>query len=91
MLRGIWDRLVGRGRDRTAAHEAEREQMSPAERHLAGESIEDFQADEFVGEHPHVSVELGSDVNHFTLVIGGGHGPLRVAATLAALALGDAR
>ena len=47
--------------------------------------------DEFVRDHPHVSVELVSDVNHFTLVIGGGHGPLRVAATLVALALGDAR
>ncbi len=51
MLRGIWDRLVGRERDRTAEHEAEREQMSPAERHVSGESIEDFQADEFVSEH----------------------------------------
>jgi hypothetical protein len=45
--------------------------------------------DEFVRDHPHVSVELVSDVNHFTLVIGGGHGPLHVAATLAAMALGD--
>ncbi len=51
MLRGIWDRLVGRERGRAAANEAEREQMSPAERHVTGESIEDFQADEFVGEH----------------------------------------
>ena len=25
--------------------------MSPAERHLSGESIDDFQADEFVSEH----------------------------------------
>jgi hypothetical protein len=25
--------------------------MSPAERHLAEESIDDFQADKFVGEH----------------------------------------
>jgi lipase len=45
--------------------------------------------DEFVREHPHVSVEPVSDVNHFTLVIGGGHGPLHVAATLAEVALGD--
>ncbi len=51
MLRGIWDRLFGREQDRTAAREAEREHMSPAERHVSGESIEDFQADEFVGEH----------------------------------------
>ncbi|MDA0164381.1 alpha/beta hydrolase [Solirubrobacter ginsenosidimutans] len=45
--------------------------------------------DKFVRDHPHVSVEVVSDVNHFTLVIGGGHGPRRVAATLAAMALGD--
>ena len=51
MLRGIWDRLVGRERDGTAAHEAEREHMSSAERHVTGESVEDFPADEFVGEH----------------------------------------
>jgi pimeloyl-ACP methyl ester carboxylesterase len=41
---------------------------------------------EFLRDHPHVSVEMVPDVNHFTLVIGGGHGPLRVAATLAELA-----
>jgi lipase len=46
--------------------------------------------DDFLREHPHVSAELVSDVNHFTLTIGGGHGPRRVAATLAALAPGDA-
>jgi hypothetical protein len=46
--------------------------------------------DEFVRDHPQVSVELVNDVNHFTLVIGAGHGPRRVAATLAAVALGDA-
>ncbi len=51
MLRGIWGRLVGRGRDRAVARESEREQMSAAERHFAGESVEDFQADEFVSEH----------------------------------------
>ena len=50
MLRDIWDRLLGRERDRAVARESEREQMSPAERHLAEESIEDFQADEFVSE-----------------------------------------
>jgi hypothetical protein len=42
--------------------------------------------DEFLADHPHVSVELVADVNHFTLIIGSGHGPRRVAATLAALA-----
>ena len=51
MLRDIWDRLLGRERDRTVARESEREQMSPAERRLSEESIDDFQADEFVSEH----------------------------------------
>ena len=45
--------------------------------------------EEFLREHPHVSVEMVPDVNHFTTVIGGGHGPRRVAATLAELAVGD--
>jgi pimeloyl-ACP methyl ester carboxylesterase len=44
---------------------------------------------EFVREHPHVDVEIVDGVNHFTLLIGGGHGPRRVAATLAELALGE--
>jgi lipase len=43
---------------------------------------------EYLPDHPHVSAELVSDVNHFTLVLGEGHGPRRVAATLAGLALG---
>jgi lipase len=42
--------------------------------------------EKFLREHPHVSVDLVPDVNHFTLVIGGGHGPRRVAATLVELA-----
>jgi pimeloyl-ACP methyl ester carboxylesterase len=46
--------------------------------------------DEFLREYPHVSAELVSDVNHFTLTIGAGHGPRRVAETLAAMSLGDA-
>jgi lipase len=41
---------------------------------------------EYLPEHPHVSAELVSGVNHFTLVLGEGHGPRRVAATLAGLA-----
>jgi pimeloyl-ACP methyl ester carboxylesterase len=45
--------------------------------------------DEFLQDHPHVSVEMVPDVNHFTMLIGGGHGPRLVAATLAELALGD--
>jgi lipase len=44
--------------------------------------------DEFLREHPHVSVETVPDVNHFTILLGGGHGPRRVAATLAELAVG---
>jgi lipase len=44
--------------------------------------------DEFLRDHPQVSVDLVPDVNHFTLLIGGGHGPPRVAATLAELAAG---
>ncbi len=51
MLRDLWDRLLGRERDRAVERESEREQMSPAERRLAEESIDDFQADEFVSEH----------------------------------------
>jgi lipase len=42
--------------------------------------------DEFLQDHPHVSAELVDDVNHFTLIIGAGDGPRRVAATLAAVA-----
>jgi lipase len=42
--------------------------------------------EEFLPHHPHISVELVPDVNHYTLLLGTGHGPRRVAATLAALA-----
>lgn len=42
---------MGRGRDAAATREAEEEQMSPAERRFVDESVEDHQADEFVGEH----------------------------------------
>jgi lipase len=41
--------------------------------------------EEFLPDHPHVSVEFVPDVNHYTLLMGGGHGPRRVAATLAAV------
>ena len=51
MLRGLWRRLVGGGSDRAVGRESEREQMSSAERHFTGESVDDVQADEFVGEH----------------------------------------
>ncbi|MCW3017125.1 MAG: alpha/beta hydrolase [Solirubrobacterales bacterium] len=42
--------------------------------------------DEFLRHHPHVSVEMVPDVNHYTILMGGGHGPRRVAATVAELA-----
>jgi lipase len=44
--------------------------------------------DDFLREYPQISVELVPDVNHFTLVIGDGHGPRRVVATLEELADG---
>jgi hypothetical protein len=50
MLRDLWNRLMGRSRDRAEKLEAEREQMSPAERRFSEESIDDYQADETVGE-----------------------------------------
>jgi len=48
---GFWDRLFGRRRDAAVRREAEEEQMSPAERRFVEESVDDRQADEFVGEH----------------------------------------
>jgi pimeloyl-ACP methyl ester carboxylesterase len=45
--------------------------------------------DEFLRDNPHVSVEMVPDVNHYTMLMGGGHGPRRVAATLAELAAGN--
>jgi pimeloyl-ACP methyl ester carboxylesterase len=41
--------------------------------------------DQFLRENPHVDVETIPDVNHFTIVLGGGDAPRRVAATLAEL------
>jgi pimeloyl-ACP methyl ester carboxylesterase len=41
---------------------------------------------EFLREHPQIAVEMVPDVNHFTLVMGAGHGPRRVVATVAELA-----
>jgi lipase len=45
--------------------------------------------DEFLRHNPHVSVETIPGVNHYTIVMGGGRGPRRIAATLAALAAGS--
>ena len=42
---------MGRNREEAVEREIEREQGSPAERRLESESVEDFQADEFVAEH----------------------------------------
>jgi pimeloyl-ACP methyl ester carboxylesterase len=42
--------------------------------------------EEFLGENPHVSVEMIPGVNHYTILMGSGPGPRRVAATLADLA-----
>jgi pimeloyl-ACP methyl ester carboxylesterase len=47
--------------------------------------------DAFLRDHPHVSVEMVPDVNHYTILMGSGHGPRRVAATLAELAAGVAQ
>jgi pimeloyl-ACP methyl ester carboxylesterase len=43
---------------------------------------------QFLRDHPHVSAEMVPDVNHFTMLIGGGHGSHRVAATVSELAAG---
>jgi pimeloyl-ACP methyl ester carboxylesterase len=42
--------------------------------------------EEFLRRNPHISVDMVPDVNHFTLVMGEGHGPPRVAATIAEVA-----
>jgi pimeloyl-ACP methyl ester carboxylesterase len=42
--------------------------------------------EEFLRDHPQIAVELVPDVNHFTLLMGAGHGPRRVVATVAELA-----
>jgi pimeloyl-ACP methyl ester carboxylesterase len=47
------------------------------------------QLEEFLRHNPHVSVETVPDVNHYTILMGSGHGPRRVAATLAELATGN--
>jgi lipase len=43
--------------------------------------------EEFLERNPHVLVDMVPDVNHFTLLMGGGHGPRRVAGTLAEVAV----
>ena len=51
MLQDLWRRITGRRREEAIERETEREQGSATERHLASESFEDLQADEFVDEH----------------------------------------
>ncbi|HEX4526270.1 MAG TPA: hypothetical protein VH108_05955 [Gaiellaceae bacterium] len=51
MLRDLWSRITGRSREAAVEREIERERGSPADRRLASESVDDFQADEFVAEH----------------------------------------
>lgn len=50
MLRDFWNRLFRRTGESTVEREAEREQMSPAERHFDEESIDDIKADTVVDE-----------------------------------------
>jgi pimeloyl-ACP methyl ester carboxylesterase len=44
--------------------------------------IPDAALDEFVAAHPDALVDDVPDVNHYTLVLGAGHGPLRAAAAI---------
>jgi lipase len=64
-------------------------QLIRAERGLFGDDpvLPLAELREFLRHRPHVSVEYVSHVNHYTLLMGGGHGPRRVAATLAEVAL----
>ncbi len=41
MLRGLWMRISGRRREKAAEHAEEYEQMSPDERGLVSESVDD--------------------------------------------------
>lgn len=45
MLRAFWNRLIGQTPANVAEREAEREDMSPAERQFTGESVDDIAAD----------------------------------------------
>jgi hypothetical protein len=51
MLRDVWNRLGRRNREVAVEHEAERERMTPAERRLSEESIDDIQPDWSATEH----------------------------------------
>ncbi len=45
MLRGLWNRFVGRREEDAREHEVERERMTDAERRSDDENLEDRQAD----------------------------------------------
>jgi hypothetical protein len=51
MLGGLLDRLVRRRREDAAKFEADIDRMSAEDRRVAGQSVDDFQADAFVKEH----------------------------------------
>ena len=51
MLRNFWNRLTQGSRSQAVERELEREEESPAERRVTGESYEDYQADELSTEH----------------------------------------
>jgi hypothetical protein len=53
----LWHRLFGRSRRDAIEREVEKEHMSPAERRIASQRVEDLQADQFVGE------QLGGDLD----------------------------
>ncbi len=50
MLRDFWNRHLRRTRTSNVEREAEREQMSPAERRFDEKGIDDIKADNVVGE-----------------------------------------
>jgi hypothetical protein len=50
VLGGLFDRLRRRRREDAAKFEADLREMSPDDRRVAGQSIDDSQADEFVRE-----------------------------------------
>jgi hypothetical protein len=50
-LRDWWNKLTSGQREAAVEHEAEREKMSPEERHFDDEKIQDLAADEAAEEH----------------------------------------
>jgi hypothetical protein len=50
-LKERWNRLIGNHKAETIEHEVEKEQMSPTERNVVEESIDDKKADLAAEEH----------------------------------------